>query len=61
MKTSTTPDTGLGIPGSTPIRELSPAETDHVSGGIVPLLVVAVVVAATVVQESCSGSDDSDE
>ena len=60
MKTSTTPDAGLRSSRCT-IRELSPAETGHVSGGIVPLVLAAVVVAAAVVQESCSGNDDSNE
>ena len=61
MNTSTTPTDGLGSPRVAPIRELTSAETDHVSGGIVPIVVAAVVVAAAVVQESCSGDDDSNE
>ena len=59
MKTSTTPDAGLGSSRCT-IRELSPAETCHVSGGIGPIVLAAVVVAAAVV-ESCSGNDDSSD
>ena len=61
MKTSTTPDAGFGGPGSAAIRELTPAETDHVSGGIVPVAVVALLIAVAAVQESCSDSDDSGE
>ena len=61
MKTSITPDAGLGNPGSAAIRELTPAETDHVSGGIVPVAVVALLIAVAAVQESCSDSEDSGE
>ena len=61
MKTTTTPDDGLGSSHCTPIRELSCAETDHVSGGIVPLVAVAAVVVAAAAVESCSGNDESNE
>ena len=41
------------------IRELTPSETDHVSGGIVPVILVAAAVAAAVVQQSGNDSSDS--
>ena len=41
------------------IRELTPSETDHVSGGIVPVILVAAAIAAAVVQHSGDDSDDS--
>lgn len=40
------------------VRELTPSETDHVSGGIVPVLIAAAIVAA-VVQHSGDDSDAS--
>lgn len=43
-----------------PVRELTPAETDQVSGGVVPLAVLAAA-AALALLESCSDSDDSDD
>ena len=57
MQTSTTHSTDRGSAAS--FRELTPAETDHVSGGIAPVLIVAVIIATAVLQESCSGDDDS--
>lgn len=41
------------------VRELTPAETDLVSGGIVPIVVFAVAAAAAAMQGSCSGGDES--
>ena len=57
MQTITTPVTGPGE--SAPFRELTTAETDHVSGGIVPAVVLAAIIVTAVLQE-CSGGDDSD-
>lgn len=50
-----------GRPGSADasFRELTPAETDLVSGGVVPIVVIAVAAAAAAVQGSCSGGDES--
>lgn len=44
---------------ATRLRELTPSETDHVSGGIVPVILVAAAVAAAVVQQSGNDSDDT--
>ena len=58
MQSSTTPTTGLANPA--PFLELTTEETDHVSGGVGPLIVLAVA-ATLAVMESCSDSDDSDD
>ena len=58
MQSSTTPTTRPGNPA--PFRELSPAETDHVSGGLVPVLLLAAAVTVALM-ESCSDGNDSDD
>lgn len=41
------------------LRELTPSETDHVSGGIVPIILVGAAIAAAVVQQSGDDSEDA--
>lgn len=41
------------------VRELTPSETDHVSGGIVPAILIGAAIVAAVVQHSGDDSDDS--
>ena len=54
--TATTDDNGV-LQSAPRIRELTPAETNHVSGGIIPILVVAAVIAIAALEQS--GDDDS--
>ena len=58
MQSSTTPTAGRANPA--PFRELTTAETDHVSGGVIPIVALAAA-AALALMESCSDSDDSDD
>ena len=58
MHTSTTPDNNRARQPAPRFRELTPAETDHVSGGIVPIIVAAAVIAVAVLELS---DDDSSE
>ena len=46
-------------PSSTPeFRELSAAETEHVSGGIVPAIIAAAVIAIAIIENT--GDDSAD-
>ena len=44
-----------------PVRELTAAELDRVSGGVLPAIVVVVIVVAAVVQKAENASSDGNE
>ena len=47
-------------PSSKPeFRELSAAETEHVSGGIVPAIIAAAVIAVAIIENT--GDDSADD